>query len=304
MFYPAGVYSAMLTAFSADGSLNEEVNRQLVEMQIEGGLDGIFPVSSSGESVAMDFASRCRLMDIVKDQARGRVAVLPGIPGCAPQEAMALGKHARECGCDGVVLMSPYFYHLTPDSLAAYFLQVVRSEELGGLPVILYNIPLFSPSIPYDVICRLAKEPNVVGIKDSSGSLIDMVNYMDAIERAGSKAHFLTGREEALLATLDMGGYGCFTATCAVLPEYMSAIYRLWKEGDHERALFLQKKMVPVARAMMQAMPFPAGFKLALEVRGYAMGVPKLPLGAGETAGREEAAARLKGMIDGLLALL
>lgn len=252
----------------------------------------------------MDFASRCRLMDIVKDQARGRVAVLPGIPGCAPQEAMALGKHARECGCDGVVLMSPYFYHLTPDSLAAYFLQVVRSEELGGLPVILYNIPLFSPSIPYDVICRLAKEPNVVGIKDSSGSLIDMVNYMDAIERAGSKAHFLTGREEALLATLDMGGYGCFTATCAVLPEYMSAIYRLWKEGEHERALFLQKKMVPVARAMMQAMPFPAGFKLALEVRGYAMGAPKLPLGAGETAGREEAAARLKGMIDGLLALL
>ena len=109
---------------------------------------------------------------------------------------------------------------------------------------------------------------------------------------------------DALLATLDMGGYGCFTATCAVLPEYMSAIYRLWKEGDHERALFLQKKMVPVARAMMQAMPFPAGFKLALEVRGYAMGAPKLPLGAGETAGREEAAARLKGMIDGLLALL
>ena len=101
-----------------------------------------------------------------------------------------------------------------------------------------------------------------------------------------------------------MGGYGCFTATCAVLPEYMSAIYRLWKEGDHERALFLQKKMVPVARAMMQAMPFPAGFKLALEVRGYAMGAPKLPLGAGETAGREEAAARLKSMIDGLLALL
>lgn len=134
MFYPAGVYSAMLTAFSADGSLNEEVNRQLVEMQIEGGLDGIFPVSSSGESVAMDFASRCRLMDIVKDQARGRVAVLPGIPGCAPQEAMALGKHARECGCDGVVLMSPYFYHLTPDSLAAYFLQVVRSEELEDCP--------------------------------------------------------------------------------------------------------------------------------------------------------------------------
>lgn len=111
MFYPAGVYSAMLTAFSADGSLNEEVNRQLVEMQIEGGLDGIFPVSSSGESVAMDFASRCRLMDIVKDQARGRVAVLPGIPGCAPQEAMALGKHARECGCDGVVLI-PIFITL------------------------------------------------------------------------------------------------------------------------------------------------------------------------------------------------
>ena len=66
MFYPEGVYSAMLTAFRPDGSLDEEVNRQLVEMQIEGGLDGIFPVSSSGESVAMDFASRCRLMDIVR----------------------------------------------------------------------------------------------------------------------------------------------------------------------------------------------------------------------------------------------
>ena len=86
MFYPAGVYSAMLTAFSADGSLNEEVNRQLVEMQIEGGLDGIFPVSSSGESVAMDFASRCRLMDIVKDQARGRVLSCRASPAALPRK--------------------------------------------------------------------------------------------------------------------------------------------------------------------------------------------------------------------------
>lgn len=77
--------------FQADGSLDEEVNRQLVEMQIEGGLDGIFPVSSSGESVAMDSASRCRLMDIVREQTAGRAAVLPGIPGCAPEEALALG---------------------------------------------------------------------------------------------------------------------------------------------------------------------------------------------------------------------
>ena len=108
MFYPAGVYSAMLTAFSADGSLNEEVNRQLVEMQIEGGLDGIFPVSSSGESVAMDFASRCRLMDIVKDQARGRVAVLPGIPAhfsglvCADnhEKTAPASKNGHRCGYD------------------------------------------------------------------------------------------------------------------------------------------------------------------------------------------------------------
>ena len=304
MWYPEGVYSAMLTAFNADGSLNEEVNRQLVDMQIEGGLDGIFPVSSSGESVAMDFASRCRLMDIVREQATGKTVVLPGIPGCAPEEAMALGRHARACGCDGVVLMPPYFYKPSPSSLTEYFLRIVRSEELGGLPVILYNIPLFAQPIPREVIGILAGEPNVVGLKDSSGSIVDFLNFMEEGERAGSAMRFLTGREEALLATLYMGGSGCFTATCAVLPEYMSAIYAAWKQGHAERTLLLQKRMVPFARAMMNALPFPSGFKLALEARGYAMGVPRIPLGKEDFARREKAAHELKGMIAELLALL
>ncbi len=304
MFYPEGVYSAMLTAFRADGSLDEEVNRQLVEMQIAGGLDGIFPVSSSGESVAMDFAFRCRLMDIVREQAAGRVAVLPGIPGCAPEEAMALGRHARACGCDGVVLMPPYFYRPSADSLTEYFLRIIRSKELSGFPVILYNIPLFAQPIPSKVIGVLAREPNVVGLKDSSGSIVEFLNFMEEGERAGSSMRFLTGREEALLATLHMGGAGCFTATCAVLPEYMAAIYAAWKQGNNERALLLQKRMVPFARAMMNALPFPSGFKLALEVRGYAMGEPRIPLGKEEMTRKEEAANHLKEMMEELLALL
>lgn len=304
MFYPEGVYSAMLTAFRPDGSLDEEVNRQLVEMQIEGGLDGIFPVSSSGESVAMDFASRCRLMDIVREQTAGRAAVLPGIPGCAPEEALALGRHARACGCDGVVLMPPYFYRPSSGSLTEYFLRIIRSEELRGFPVILYNIPLFAQPIPHEVIGLLAREANVAGLKDSSGSIVDFLNFMEEGERAGSAMRFLTGREEALLATLHMGGSGCFTATCAVLPEYMSAIYAAWKQGDSDRALLLQKRMVPFARAMMNALPFPSGFKLALEVRGYAMGAPRIPLGREELARKEEAADHLKNMMKELLDLL
>lgn len=127
---------------------------------------------------------------------------------------------------------------------------------------------------------------------------------MEEGERAGSAMRFLTGREEALLATLHMGGSGCFTATCAVLPEYMSAIYAAWKQGDSDRALLLQKRMVPFARAMMNALPFPSGFKLALEVRGYAMGAPRIPLGREELARKEEAADHLKNMMKELLDLL
>ena len=110
MFKPEGIYVAMLTPFKRDGRISEEEMRRIVDFQIEHGVDGLFPVSSVGESIHMSREEKIALMEIVHDQARGRAAVTPGVGSSHPAESIFLAKKAREIGCDAVVIAPPYFF--------------------------------------------------------------------------------------------------------------------------------------------------------------------------------------------------
>jgi dihydrodipicolinate synthase/N-acetylneuraminate lyase len=149
------------------------------------------------------------------------------------------------------------------------------------IPVILYNIPLFATPISYDVVKRLARKKNVVAMKDSSGSMVDLLHYMDKIRLIGEDLSILVGREDILFPALMMGAKGCMTATSGILPEAMIGIYDAWKEGNYDKARELQFSILLLIRAMFAA-PFPTGFKAALEVRGFKMGPPQQPLSDAE----------------------
>ena len=279
MFKPEGVYVAMLTPFSEDGSINEEEMRRIIEFQIESGVHGLFPISSVGEFIHMSQQEKVRLMGVVVDQSRGRVRVIPGVGSTNPADSIYLAKKAKEIGCDGVVIAPPYFYPLSQEMIEKYFETIA---DAVGPPPTLYNIPLFTQPLSYDVVKRLSRRRNIVAMKDSSGSMVDFLHFMDKIQLIGEDMNVLTGREETLLPCLMMGGKGCMTATSGILPEIMIGIYEEWKKGNYDQAKELQFSILVWSLRAMFALPFPLGFKVALETRGFKMGPPKQPLSDAE----------------------
>lgn len=274
MFKPEGIYVAMLTPFKQDGRIHENEMRRMVDFQIENGVDGLFPVSSVGESIHMSREEKVALVEMVHDQAKGRVAITPGVGSSQPAESIFLAEKAREIGCDAVVVAPPHFFPLSQNMIEKYFETIIDAVDI---PVILYNIPLFTQPLSYDLVKRLARKPNVVGMKDSSGSMVDFLHFMDNVGLEEEEVNFLTGREEMLLPCLMMGGKGCMTATSGILPEVMVEIYKCFLSGDYETAKKYQFSILPAIRSMF-ALPFPLGFKIAMEMRGFDMGPPKQPL--------------------------
>jgi 4-hydroxy-tetrahydrodipicolinate synthase len=278
MFKPQGIYVAMLTPFTADGAINDEELRRIVEFQIASGVHGLFPISSVGEFIHMSREQKIQMMEIIVDQNRGRVRVTPGVGSSLPAESIILAQKAKELGCDAVVVAPPYYYQLSQENIEKYLETIADAVDI---PVILYNIPLFTQPLSYDVVKRLARRKNVVGMKDSSGSMVDFLHFMDKIRIIGEDINILTGREETLFPCLMVGGKGCMTATSGILPEIMIGIYEAWKAGEYEKARELQYSILLVIRAMF-SLPFPLGFKVAMQMRGFAMGPPKQPLSDAE----------------------
>lgn len=297
MFRPQGIYPALLTPFDDNHRVNEPVLRRLLEFNIERKLDGIFPVSSVGEGIHMDFDEKCRCMEIVVDQVNGRIPVTPGVVASAPDECVRLATYAGSIGCQAVVVTPPYFYKPHGAMVERFFETIIEQSEL---PVILYNIPLFTSPLDYDMVKRLSRYETVVGMKDSSGSMVDFMHFMDKIAIAGADVAMLTGREETLLSCLLMGAEGCMTATAGIFPEIMVGIYEAWKEGDLDRALELQRSILVIIRTMFAA-PFPIGFKLALELRGFEMGPPLLPPSHADAYQINTVRSRLRMLMEPLL---
>lgn len=278
MFKPEGVYVAMPTPFKEDGTVNEGELRRLVDFQIEGGVHGLFPVSSVGEFIHMSRDEKARMMEIVMDQNNKRVKITPGVGSSHPDESIFLAQKARELGCDGVVVAPPYYYPLSQENIEKYFETIADAVDI---PNIIYNIPLFTQPISHDVVKRLARRDNIVGMKDSSGSMVDFMHFLDKIKIAGEDISLLTGREEILFPCLMVGGKGCMAATAGILPEIMVGVYDAWKKRDYDEALELQKSILLLLRGMF-SVPFPLGFKYALELRGFKMGPPRQPLSDAE----------------------
>ncbi|MHB9095244.1 MAG: dihydrodipicolinate synthase family protein [Eubacteriales bacterium] len=274
MFQPEGVYAAMLTPFNEDGSINETVQREMVDFLIEKGVHGLFPVSTSGEFVHMTAEQKARQIEIVVDQARGRVPVTPGTGASCPEEVIELSRYARKMGCEAVVVCGPYYYQVSQEIVERHF--EVISDALD-IPIILYHVPQFANPISHVIAKRLARRENIVAIKDSSGLMINTINLIDKVNMVRNDFAVLTGSEEILLPTLAIGGRGCMVATAGVLPETMVGIYDNFKAGNLEEARKLQFSILPLVRAM-KSVNFPIGFKAAMDFRGFEMGSFKQPL--------------------------
>lgn len=275
IFKPEGVYPAMVTPFDNKGNINESALRGLVDWLIKEGVDGLFPLGSSGEFIHLTFEEKIKVMEVVVDEARDRVPVLPSVTESNASKCIELAKKAKEVGCSGVVIAPPYYFPISQDMLQEHYIQI--AQAIYDLPIILYNIPTFSTPISYDSVERLSTLENVVALKDSSGSMVDLLNFMDKVRLRGEDINILVGREEMLYSGLMVGAKGTMSATAGVIPELMVNIYTAWLKGEIERARKIQIAILSLIREMF-SLPFPLGFKAALEVRGFEMGSIKQAL--------------------------
>jgi len=271
-FRPRGIIPAMVTPFDKQGKVSEGGLRKLVDYLIEGGVHGLFPVGSQGEFYALEREEKKKIMEIVLDQAKGKVPVYAGTGAITTKEAVTLTKMAEDIGVDAASIITPFFISPTQDELYEHYLAIAKSTNL---PILLYNNPgRTGVNLSVDLVSRLSKIYNIVGIKDSSGDLTLTSEY---IRKTDDDFSVLAGRDTLIYGTLLYGGKGSIAATANVAPKLVVEIYEVYIKGDIEKAKEAQVNLAPLRLAFSLG-SFPVVIKDALRLIGIDVGLARGPV--------------------------
>ena len=283
-----GSLVAMVTPFR-DGQVDEAKLRELVDFHLANGTDGLVPCGTTGESPTLSHEERKRVVEIVIEAAAGRIPVVAGTGSNSTAEAIAMTVHAAKAGADGALLVSPYYNKPTPQGLYEHFRAI--AEAAPGLPLILYNIQgRTAVNIPTDTVARLAEIPNIVGVKEASGSLEQMTSVILA---CGPDFTVVSGDDTLTLPLMVVGGRGVISVVGNLLPREIADLTHAALDGDWKRARDLHLKLFPVCQAMfIETNPIPV--KAALAMRGLIQEELRLPLVPMSNGNRERLHAVLK----------
>jgi 4-hydroxy-tetrahydrodipicolinate synthase len=229
-------------------------------------------LGSNGEFFSLSYDEKIRLAEIVLDEAGGKVPVYMGSGGIGTLEAIRLTQRLEQLGVSAVSVITPYFLKLTQQEMALHYR---RLAEATSLPILLYNIPnLTGNSLLPKTVSELSQIGNIVGIKDSSGSFDNILQYIEATD---SDFSVLAGTDSLILATLMAGGKGGIAATANFMPETVVAIYRKWKQGDFAAAQAEQMKLQPIRNAFKLG-TLPSVIKEAVNLIGIPAGPARPPV--------------------------
>lgn len=270
-----GIFTPSMVPLEPDSAINEDELRRYVDWLIERGVHGLYPNGSTGEFTRFTADERRSIIRIVCDQAGGRVPVLAGAAEANTRETLRACEAYLGYGASAVAIVSPYYYRLSSDAVYAYFSEIARNAPID---VTLYNIPLFSNPIDVRTVQRLAEWPRVVGIKDSSGDISNMLRMMSAVQPQRPDFVFMTGWDPALVAMLAMGCQGATLASSGVFPELTVRLYELASiQKNLTAALELQFKLTRLFDYLMSSADFPEGIRASLEMRGFMFGKSRQP---------------------------
>jgi len=291
-----GIYCPNIVPLDAKGAIDEAELRRYVDWLVDRGIHGLYPNGSTGEFTRFTAEERRRIIEIVLDQAAGRVPVLAGAAEANVRETLAACEYYAGLGADAVAIVSPFYYRLSAESVYAYFLEIGRNTPID---ITLYNIPMFASPIDLDTARRLSEEcARIVAIKDSSGDLPFMMNLIEAVRPNRPEFRFLTGWDACLLPMLLMGCDGGINATSGVAPELTRQLYESAVSGRLEEARKLQLRLARLFNALFTAADFPDGFRIGVGLRGIRAGAGRTPRSerqrAGEAATRERLSALLQ----------
>jgi 4-hydroxy-tetrahydrodipicolinate synthase len=253
-----GVFPALVTPFR-DGALDEDAFVRLVERQIAGGVHGLVPVGTTGETATLSHDEHRRVVELCVSSAAGRVPVIAGAGSNSTAEAIELTRHAKTVGADAALVVTPYYNRPSQEGMYAHYKVINDAVEL---PIIVYNVPSrTSVDISNDTLARLAKLPNIVGVKDATG---DMARASLQRLACGEDWVMLSGDDPSALGYMAHGGHGCISVTANVAPEQCAAFYNDAMAGRWTEALYRHDGLVRLHKALFtDASPSPTKFALA-----------------------------------------
>lgn len=266
-----GTLPALVTPFR-DGQVDEEALRALVERCIEGGVDGLVPCGTTGESVTLSVAEHTRVVRIVVEQARKRVPVVAGAGSVSTAHAIEFAEIAKHAGADGLLLVCPYYNRPTQEGLEAHFRAILAAVPM---PSILYNIPArCGVDLSVETLMRLSDVPAIVGMKEATGNVLRSQQILTA---CGDRFTVLSGDDALTLPILSIGGKGVISVVANLFPKETSDVVHLFNAGKYDEARALHMRMAPVHESMfLEANPGP--IKAAMAKRGLLRPEIRLPL--------------------------
>jgi len=268
-----GVFVPHVTPFDENEEIDEPALRELVDHFIKAGLDGLVSLGSNGEFPYLSFEERLRVVEIVLDEANGRVQVIAGATENSTREALRLGRALLDLGADALLIGPPYYFKPSGEELFAHYSAL--AERLDG-KILLYNVPKFTGiNVPIDIIERLADEhSNIVGIKDSSGS---MGRITELVRRLGDRFSILAGTADVMHPSWMIGAHGAIVAVANVAPELCVELWRAFREGNHQKAKELQLRVNLINEVVVKKYNQISAVKAAMEMRGLRAGKPRPP---------------------------
>src|SRR5215212_8975475 len=264
-----GAITAMVTPFR-DGKVDESRLREQIEFQITSGIDGLVPVGTTGESPTLDFPEHERVIQITMTIANRRVPVIAGVGGNATTEALELHGFAKTVGCDAGLSVNPYYNKPSQEGLYRHFMTLADKVDL---PIVLYNIPgrtgiTMSPQ----TVARLAKHPNIIAIKEATGSL-DMASEIMSL----CDLPIVSGDDSLTLPLMSIGGKGVISVASNLIPAEIKKMVKLAAGGNFAEASIIHRRLFPFIKTLFLD-GNPVGIKHAMKVAGMDSGELRLPL--------------------------
>lgn len=268
---PRGTMPALVTPMR-DGEVDEDALRALVDHVIDGGVSGLVPCGTTGESVTLSDEEHGRVVRAVVEQAAGRVPVFAGAGTVSTRHSIHLATQAKAAGADGLLLVCPYYNRPTQAGLEAHFRAILAAVPL---PAILYNIPgRTGVDLAVETLERLSDVGALVGIKEATGNVM---RSQQILARCGDRFAVLAGDDALTLPVLAVGGRGVISVTANAFPREVCEVTDAWLAGDHERARVQHLRLLPVHQAMfLETNPGPV--KALLAAAGRVAPEVRLPL--------------------------
>jgi 4-hydroxy-tetrahydrodipicolinate synthase len=267
-----GCGTALVTPFARDESVDEAAVRRLARRQIDAGIHFLVPVGTTGESPTLSEDERVRIVQLVVEEANGRVPVLAGAGGYDTREVIHVGRRMKAVGATGLLSVTPYYNKPTPEGLFQHYSAIAGDVDL---PVIVYNVPgRTGCNVDVATLVRLSSVPNIVGVKEASGNMSQIVEVCRAVP---DSFIVLSGDDALTLPVMALGGHGIVSVSANEAPAAMTRMVEFAEANDFASARRIHQRLMPLLSANFIE-PNPIPVKAAMAHMGLLEEVYRLPM--------------------------